>query len=164
MWLVTCYAWHMTSDTGLDTWHMTRDTWHLTSDNWRGVNILSKFQLPSSYGLGVLMFWRFGGKGRVTRLMNDKGVYRTAPTTPGLLISIYMYLCEENLLYDIMITIQVKKYVTLSHVKFGDIVHHPLCVTCKIFFDTLKCPISVTQEKKLEYKMCFYWKIFNIKY
>ena len=29
-----------------------------------------------------------------------------------------MYLCEENLLYDIMITIQVNKYVTLSHVKF----------------------------------------------
>ena len=56
-----------------------------------------------------------------------------------------MYLCEENLLYDIMITIQVKK-VTVSHVKFGDIVHHPLCVESQISCDTLKFPI--TQEKK----------------
>ena len=36
-----------------------------------------------------------------------------------------MYLCEENLFYDIMRKIQVKQYVTLSHVKFGNIVHHP---------------------------------------
>ena len=32
-----------------DTWHVTRDTWHMTCDMLWGVNILSKFQLPSSY-------------------------------------------------------------------------------------------------------------------
>ena len=39
-------------------WHLTPDTWHLTLDMWHleGVNILSEFQLPSSYGLGVMMF------------------------------------------------------------------------------------------------------------
>ena len=37
-----------------DKWHMTHDTWHVTRDMWHlvGVNILSKFKLPSSYGLG----------------------------------------------------------------------------------------------------------------
>ena len=51
-----------------DAWHMTRDTWHMNHDTWHkvGVNILSTFQLPSSYGLGVMMFWRFGGKGSPT--------------------------------------------------------------------------------------------------
>ena len=39
------------------------DMWHLTCDMWWGVNILSKFELSSSHGLGVIMLWRFGGKG-----------------------------------------------------------------------------------------------------
>ena len=39
MWLVTC-----------DTWHVKRDMWHVTCDTWREVNILSKLQVPSSYG------------------------------------------------------------------------------------------------------------------
>ena len=38
---------------------MTRDTWHV----WGGVNILSKFQLPSSYRLWFMILWRSGGKG-----------------------------------------------------------------------------------------------------
>ena len=33
--------------------HITHDTRHMTSDRWEEVNILLKFQLPSSYGLGV---------------------------------------------------------------------------------------------------------------
>ena len=45
-------------------WHLTPDTWHLAPDMWHvvGVNILSTFQLSSSYSLGVMMFWRFGGQ------------------------------------------------------------------------------------------------------
>ena len=42
-----------------DTWHPTHDTWHLTCDTWWRVNILSKFQLPISYSLGVKVFWRY---------------------------------------------------------------------------------------------------------
>ena len=59
-------------------WHMTPDpfTWHLTPDTWHGwgVNILSKSQLFSSYGWGVMMFYKFGGKGLLSYFMNYKGV------------------------------------------------------------------------------------------
>ena len=55
--------WHKTCD----TWQMKHDTWHLTSDMWWGVNILSKFQLSSSYNLGVIMFWRHGKKGHLIK-------------------------------------------------------------------------------------------------
>ena len=34
---------------------LTPDTWHLTCDTWWGVNILSRFQLPSSNGLGYII-------------------------------------------------------------------------------------------------------------
>ena len=63
---LTPHTWHLTPDTWHltpDTWHLTPDTWHLTCDTWSVVNILSTFQLPSSCGLGVMMFWRFGAKG-----------------------------------------------------------------------------------------------------
>ena len=52
---------------------VTRDTWHVTPDMWHvvGVNILSKFQLSSSYGLGVMMFWRSGGKESVNESINQ---------------------------------------------------------------------------------------------
>ena len=36
-----------------DMWHMTYDTRHMTPDRWGEVNLLSKFQLHSSYSLGV---------------------------------------------------------------------------------------------------------------
>ena len=72
--------------------HVTHHTSHITHDTWWWVNILSKFQIPSSYGLGLMMFWRFGGKGWLNQWTNewisDKGVCRTAPATPGLLISL----------------------------------------------------------------------------
>ena len=54
------------------------------------MNILSKFELPSSYGLGMKFFFFFKGKGagtyRMNQLISDKAVGRTAPATPGLLI------------------------------------------------------------------------------
>ena len=37
------------------TWHLTPDSWHVTLHMWHMVNILSKFQLPISYGLGFMM-------------------------------------------------------------------------------------------------------------
>ena len=57
----------------------------MTGDMHALVAIVSKFELPSPNGLGFLMFSRLGGKERVNLLMNDEGVRRTAPATPGLL-------------------------------------------------------------------------------
>ena len=48
------------------------------------MNILLKFQLPSSYGLGVMFFLGFEEKGNSVN--NDVGACRTAPATLGLLI------------------------------------------------------------------------------
>ena len=77
-------TWHLTPD----TWHMTPDTWYVTPDRWHlvGGEQLSKFQLPSSFGLGGRGIWRSEGKGSPTDRLNYEGVYRTAPATPGLLI------------------------------------------------------------------------------
>ena len=74
-------------------WQVTRDTWHVTCDMFGEVNILSKFQLPSSYRLWLMILWRSGGKGWLAEWMNEsmnesmnyEAVYRTAPATPGLL-------------------------------------------------------------------------------
>ena len=54
------------------------------------MNILSKFQLPSSSGLGLAVFGRYLNKRMaysVNELMNDGGVCRIAPATPGLVIT-----------------------------------------------------------------------------
>ena len=90
MWLMTFDTWNVT----LDMWHMTCDTRHMASDMlhvtcdmlW-GVYILLIFQLPRSYGLWFMIFWRFGGNGSPTEWINYKGVCRIAPATPGLLIT-----------------------------------------------------------------------------
>ena len=91
---MTCDIWHVTCD----MWHVTRDMWHMTCDMLWGVNILSTFPLPSFYGLWFMIFWRLGGKGSrtdlINQLINDKGVCRTAPATPGLL---NIGLCRTNL-------------------------------------------------------------------
>ena len=72
-WHLTPDTWHLTPDTWHlthDTWHMTPDIWHMTPDMWRGVKILSKCQLPISYGLGVMKFGRVGGKGWLNQRLN----------------------------------------------------------------------------------------------
>ena len=46
----------------------------------RGVNVLSKFQLPSSSGL-----WYFEDYEEKAHLMSDEADCRTARATPGLL-------------------------------------------------------------------------------
>ena len=68
---------------------VTQDMWHMTCDMLWGVNILSKFQLRSSYCLWYMISWRLGGKSWLidwlNYLINNKGVYITAPATPGVL-------------------------------------------------------------------------------
>ena len=51
------------------TCDVTRDTWHVTCLG--GVNIPSKFQLPSSYGLWFMILWISGGKGWLSDWMNQ---------------------------------------------------------------------------------------------
>ena len=69
-------------------WHGTRDTWHVTHDKWGEVNLLLKFKLPSTYGSGVKVFWRYFHKAWLIHSMNElidyKGVCRTALATQGL--------------------------------------------------------------------------------
>ena len=96
---MTSDIWNMTSD----TWHVTYNRWHMTCDTWKvgEVDLLSKFQLPSFYGLGVKVFWRYVHKGSLTDwlnsfIMNDKGVCRTAPATQGLL-NISIKRCTRSL-------------------------------------------------------------------
>ena len=62
-WHATCDMWHVTRD----MWHVTCDTWHMKCDTFGGVNILSKFQLPSSYCLWFMILWRSGGKGSLNQ-------------------------------------------------------------------------------------------------
>ena len=51
---INCDMWHVTPN----TWHVTHDTWHVTCDMFGGVNILLKFQLPSSFCLWFMILWR----------------------------------------------------------------------------------------------------------
>ena len=60
-----------------DTWQ-----WHVTHDRWGEVNLLLKFQIPSSYGLVVTVFWRYFHKGWVSDFISDEGICRIAPTKP----------------------------------------------------------------------------------
>ena len=72
-----------------DTLHMTCDMWHVTHGG--GVIIISKVQLLSYYGLCRQCPEDSEQKddqlNEIIRLsVNNKGVWRTAPATPGLLI------------------------------------------------------------------------------
>ena len=95
---MTCDMWHVIRD----KWHVTHDIWHMTHGTFGGVNILSKFQLPSSYRLWFMILWRSGGKGSVAewinQSINDEAVYRTAPATPGLLNMLLSLMALEWLL------------------------------------------------------------------
>ena len=44
---MTCVIWHVKRD----MWHVTLDMWNMTCDMLCGVIILSKFKLPSPYGI-----------------------------------------------------------------------------------------------------------------
>ena len=43
----------------------------MTPDKQGMVNLVSKYQVPSSYGLGVKVFRRFNGNGSVNELFNE---------------------------------------------------------------------------------------------
>ena len=47
------------------------DMWHMTRDRWEEVNLLPTFHLPSSYGLGVILFWRYFHNGWMSDLINE---------------------------------------------------------------------------------------------
>ena len=67
----------------------TCDTWHVTCHTWWGMNIVPKVQLLSSYGLVLTVSWWLWTKWWLNESNNywiKKGVCRTAPATPGLLI------------------------------------------------------------------------------
>ena len=79
MWQLPHDRWQVTCDRR----HMTCDTWHMTHDTYCGINILSKFQLSGSSGLGLI--WSEGSLNEsVIELMKDGGDCRRAPATPGL--------------------------------------------------------------------------------
>ena len=46
---------------------MTPDTGHVTHETYGGVNLLSKFQLHSSNGLGFMQSLRLGGNGSLNK-------------------------------------------------------------------------------------------------
>ena len=46
--------------------HVSRVTCHMSHITWLIVNIVSKFQVPSSNGLGFMVLWIFGGKWSLT--------------------------------------------------------------------------------------------------
>ena len=54
---------------------MICDMWHFTFNMWSEGNILSQFQIPNSYGLGVKVFWKYLNK-LMTNLLICKGVRR----------------------------------------------------------------------------------------
>ena len=72
-----------------DTWRVTHNTSHVTHDMLWEVNIVPKFKLSSSDGLGVIMFRRLGGKGWLTDWTNYgfEGLSRRATATPSVNIS-----------------------------------------------------------------------------
>ena len=51
------------------------------------MNLLSKFELPISYNLGMKVLWRYFHKGIISELIYDLGDCRTALATTGLLIT-----------------------------------------------------------------------------
>ena len=67
MWHPTGDIWHVTCD----MWHVTRDIWHLTCNRWGEVNPPSKFQLPSFYGLGMMVWWRYFHKSWPNEWINE---------------------------------------------------------------------------------------------
>ena len=55
------------------------------------VNILSKFQLPSSSGLGEMMFGRFGGKGLLYQVPGEAGSSPHGPQRVDLALTLFTF-------------------------------------------------------------------------
>ena len=74
-------------------WHMKGDIRLVTHDTCQVVNIVRKFQVPSSNGLGLIVYWRLEEKDElldhlINQLINYGGVCKAAPATPVLLKSL----------------------------------------------------------------------------
>ena len=100
-----------TSTTG-DTWQVTHERWHMTGDmcyvtlcvGWT----FSQISALLLQQLGVIMFWRSGGKGSliINELINYEAVCRTPLATPGLLdISPLLLLYEKLRKYKICLNL-----------------------------------------------------------
>ena len=81
--------WHMTCD----MWHVTCYMWHMTYEMWWGVNILSKFQLPSSNDLWFMIFLIFGGKESLSQLI-IKSFMKVFVEQPRLHLSVNLVVPE----------------------------------------------------------------------
>ena len=114
------YTWHVTHKTQhvkCYMWLVTRDMWYLTCDTWCGVNILSKLQLPGSNGLGVMKFWRLGGKGWLTYWIDDEGDCRTAPATPGPWINTNIPSLQNKIYQSLPIALSAVSAIKREHVR-----------------------------------------------
>ena len=78
-------------------WVKTLDTWHVKRDTFWGVNILSKFKLPSYSYLWFMILWRSVGKGSLNQSVNHEAIYWTAPATPDLLKIVMYWSQSKNL-------------------------------------------------------------------
>ena len=127
---MTCDIWYVTCE----TWQVTHYMWHIRCDMWHvmaGLNILSKFLHPSSYGLWFMIFWRFGGKGRLTDPLTDwfnqlRRCFWTAPPTLGLLKTCKIHISSWNKVSNFLVKHQSKSRATLYQnlgVVFGKSIH-----------------------------------------
>ena len=87
---------------------------HVTRDRWKDLNLLSKCQLPSLYGLGAKVCWRYFHKGSISYLnnqwINDKGVCRQP------------WLCQKQHFWGqhfIMITLYVRYFCYITIIKWS---------------------------------------------
>ena len=94
------YTWHVTCD----TWHLTCDTWHVTHDIQGVINILSQFQVPSSYNLGIMMsceLWHVTcDTGHMTRDMWHRtggGRWTFSQTFSSLALTVWEWRCSEDI-------------------------------------------------------------------
>ena len=74
-------------------WHVTRDRWHVTLDIWHVTSLggWTFSQNFSSLALTVYDLWYYEDLEEkdesINQSINHEAVYRTAPATPGLLIT-----------------------------------------------------------------------------
>ena len=86
---VTCDTWHVKSD----TWYLTCDTWHMTPDIWHtwGDEYCVNISGPKLLGFGcegvLKILKEMITDSWINWLINDQVVCRTAPATPGLIIT-----------------------------------------------------------------------------
>ena len=115
--------------------------WHMTGGGiW---TFSQKFKLPSSYALGVKVFWRYFHKGRVTESMNHKGVCRTALTTPGLLFTRYNFAFHVAIFKPICF--RLSKYVYIYMFAFFSVFGQYIIFS---LLETLHTPLLKTDTRK----------------